>query len=210
MNILSDILFTLFTDSFCLKTYIWIFFRHVFWLLLLFVFGKCILELLKLKDARSLEGKLDSVLKRKNITLPTKVLIVKAMVFPVVVYGWGLDHKEGWAPKNRCFQIVVLEKTPEIPLYSKEIKTINPKEINPEYSSEGLKLQYFGHLMQRTDSLEKTLMLGKTEGRRRRERKRMRWLDSIADFLHMSLSKLWEIVKDRGAWRAAFYGVEKT
>ena len=127
---------------------------------------------------------------------------------------WELDHKEGWAPKIWCFWTVVLNKTLENPFDSKKIKPINPKEINPEYSLEGLmpklKLQYFDPLMWRANSLEKTLMLGKTESRRKRRRQRMRWLDNITDSMYMNLSKLQEIVKDRGAWCAEVHGVTKS
>ena len=122
---------------------------------------------------------------------------------------WEMGHKEGWVLKNWCFWIVALEKTLESPLDCKEIKPVNPKGNQFEYSLEGLmlklKLQYFGHLMRRSDSLEKTLMLGKTEGRRRGQQS-MRWLDSITD---MYLSKLQEIVKDREAWHASVHGAAK-
>ena len=123
------------------------------------------------------------------------------------MYGCELDYKESWATKNWCFQTVVLEKTLENPLDCKEIQPVHPKGNHPEYSLEGLvlklKLQYFGHLRQRTSSLEKTLMEWMIEGGKRRGQQRMRWLDSIREVMVMSLSRLREVVMDREAWRAA-------
>ena len=129
------------------------------------------------------------------------------------IWMWELDHKESWALKNWWFWIVVLEKTLESPLDCKEIQPVPPKGISPEYYLEGLmlklKLQYFGHLLGRANSLDKTLMLGKIEGKRKRGRQRARWLDSIIDLMDMNLSKLQEIVKDRETWYAAVHGVSE-
>ena len=146
--------------------------------------GDCSHELKRcLLLGRNAMTNLDSILKRRDITLVTKVHLVKPMVFPVVMYGCELEHKEGWALKNWCFRIVVLEKILESPLDSKEIKPVNLKRNQPWIFIGRMvpKLQCFGHLMPRVDSLEKTLMLGKIEGRRRKGWQRMRWLNGITD-----------------------------